>query len=273
MRYGFHVSISGKLGLEGAAQEAALLGLSAIQIFAKSPRNWKLRGLKPGELEGFRARRENLGGLPTVIHSSYLVNLGAGDELWDKSVFSLADDLAKGQALGVEYVVAHPGSSDLLRAREGALKARELAKLGRKGPKLLLENTAGGGELLGNRLETLAEIIEGTPLGVCFDTCHAFAAGYPIHQDPKGVLDQLEEVIGLRNVPVIHLNDSAADFDSRIDHHAGLLEGQIGEGLRTFITDGRLQNKVAIMEARRSTMEDAHNLRVLREWLEDTDSR
>ena len=273
MRYGFHVSISGKLGFEGAAQEAELLGLTAIQIFAKSPRNWKLRLLKPGELEGFRARRDNLGGPPTAIHASYLVNLGATGDLWDKSVFSLADDLAKGQALGVQYVVAHPGSGDLERAREGALKARELANLGKNGIKLLLENTAGGGERLGNRLESLAELIEGTPLGVCFDTCHAFAAGCPVHTDPEGVLNELDEIIGLENVPVIHLNDSLGGFGSGIDHHAGLLEGEIGEGLRGFITDERLRNKVAIMETRRSTGEDAHNLRVLREWLEDADSR
>lgn len=273
MHYGFHVSISGQQGLAGAVIEAELLGLSAIQIFAKSPRSWKLRGLKPGELEGFRARRENLGGLPTVIHASYLVNLGAGGDLWDKSVFSLADDLAKAQALGAEYVVVHPGSGDWQRAREGALKARELAKVGKNGPKLLLENTAGGGEKLGNRLETLLELIEGTPLGLCFDTCHAFAAGYPVHQDPQGVIGQLDAIIGLANLPVIHLNDSVGEFGSGVDHHAGLLEGEIGVGLRTFITDERLHDKVVILETRRSTSEDAHNLRVLREWLEDADSR
>jgi len=273
MHYGFHVSISGQQGLAGAVIEAELLGLSAIQIFAKSPRSWKLRGLKPGELEGFRARRENLGGLPTVIHASYLVNLGAGGDLWDKSVFSLADDLAKAQALGAEYVVVHPGSGDWQRAREGALKARELAKVGKNGPKLLLENTAGGGEKLGNRLETLLKLIEGTPLGLCFDTCHAFAAGYPVHQDPQGVIGQLDTIIGLANLPVIHLNDSVGEFGSGVDHHAGLLEGEIGVGLRTFITDERLHDKVVILETRRSTSEDAHNLRVLREWLEDADSR
>lgn len=268
MRYGFHVSISGKLGFEGAPREAELLGLSAIQIFAKGPRAWKLRSIKPGELEGFRARKENLGGLPTVIHSSYLVNLGAEGELWDKSVFSLADDLAKAQSLGAEYVVVHPGSGDPERAREGALQARTLAKLGRRGPKLLLENTPGGGELLGNRLEDLRDLIEGTPLGVCFDTCHAFAAGYPLHQDPRGVLGELEATFGLERVPVIHLNDSKEGFKSHLDHHAGLLLGQIGQGLREFITDPRLGAKVTIMETPRSTTEDAHNLRVLREWLE-----
>lgn len=268
MRYGFHVSISGKLGLEGAAQEAERLGLSAIQIFAKSPRSWKLRPIKPGELEGFRARRENLGGLPTVIHASYLINLGAEGELWERSVFSLADDLAKAQALGAEYVVVHPGSAHPEQARKGALRARELAKLGKKGPQLLLENTAGGKGLLGNTLEALRDLVEDTPLGVCFDTCHAFAAGYPLHQTPQKVLDDLEKTLGLERVPVVHLNDSKGAFESRVDQHAGLLLGQIGLGLRGFITDPRLSRKVAIMETPRSAGEDAHNLRVLREWLE-----
>ena len=263
MKYGFHMSIAGKLGIAGAAEEAQLLGLSAIQIFAKSPRSWKTRGLKAGEVEGFRARRENLGGLPAVIHASYLVNLAAEGELGEKSVFSLADDLAKAQVLGVEYVVVHPGSGPAEKARAAALKALELAGISKAGPRLLLENTAGGGEKLGARLCTLAEMIEGTRLGVCFDTCHAFAAGYRLEE----ALEELEQSVGLERVPVIHLNDSVGERGSQIDHHANLLEGQIGPELQRFTLDPRLRDKVFIMETPRGTREDAHNLRVLREWL------
>lgn len=266
MKYGFHLSIAGKLGVAGAVEEAGLLGLSAIQIFAKSPRSWKTRNLKAGEVEGFRALRENLGGLPTVIHASYLVNLAADGELWEKSVFSLADDLAKAQMLGIEYVVVHPGSGPGERARAGVLKARELAGLGKNGPWLLLENTAGGGEKLGASLHSLAELIEGTPLGVCFDTCHAFAAGYKL----EDALDELEQTIGLQRVPVVHLNDSVGERGSQIDHHANLLEGQIGAELEQFVLDPRLKDKVLIMETPRGTREDAHNLRVLRGWLGST---
>jgi len=263
LKYGFHASIAGKLGVAGAAEEAMLLGLSAIQIFAKSPRSWKTRNLRAGEVEGFRARKENLGDLPSVIHASYLVNLAAEGELWDKSVFSLADDLVKAQMLGIEYVVVHPGSGPAEKARAATLKARELAGLGTNGPKLLLENTAGGGEKLGASLHTLAELIENTPLGVCFDTCHAFSAGYAL----EDALDELEQTIGLSRVPVIHLNDSVGERGSQIDHHANLLEGQIGEELKDFVLDLRLRDHVFIMETPRGTDEDAHNLRVLREWL------
>jgi deoxyribonuclease IV len=264
IRYGFHLSISGKLGIEGAVLEAELLGLSAIQIFAKSPRAWKTRSLKAGEVEGFRARRENLGGLPAVIHASYLVNLASADEdLRNKSVFSLADDLSKAQQLGIEYVCVHPGSGEAERCLEGALKARELADVNRNGPKLLLENTAGGGEKLGSSLETLAQLIQGTPLGVCLDTCHAFAAGYTI----TDLVDTLEATVGLANVPVIHLNDSAEEFGSELDRHANLLEGFIGESLRDFVLDKRLKDKLFILETQRGTREDAHNLRMIREWV------
>ncbi len=264
MKYGFHLSIAGKLGIAGALEEARSLGLSALQIFAKSPRSWKTRSLRPGEVEGFRSRKENLGGLPGVIHASYLVNLAAEGDLWEKSVFSLADDLAKAQALGLEYVVVHPGSGSPKRARDGALRARELAGLGRNGPWLLLENTAGGGEKLGARLSTLAELVEGTPLGVCFDTCHAFAAGYTLGE----ALEELEKTVGLERVPVIHLNDSVGQRGSQLDHHANLLEGQMGEELKNLLLDPRLKDKVFILETPRGPREDAHNLWVLRSWLE-----
>lgn len=263
MKCGFHMSIAGKLGIAGAAEEAFLLGLSAIQIFAKSPRSWKTRSLQAGEVEGFRVRRENLGSLPAVIHASYLVNLAAEGELWHKSVFSLADDLSKARMLGIEYVVVHPGSGPAERARAATHQALKLAGLGKNGPRLLLENTAGGGEKLGASLQTLAELVEDSPLEVCFDTCHAFAAGYTLEE----ALDVLEQSIGLDRVPLIHLNDSVGKRGSQLDHHANLLEGQLGEELKDFVLDARLQDKVFIMETPRGAREDAHNLRVLRQWL------
>ncbi|MDW8481224.1 MAG: deoxyribonuclease IV [Meiothermus sp.] len=265
MKYGLHLSIAGKRGIAGAAEEAELLGLSALQIFAKSPRSWKTRPLRPGEVEGFRARQENLGGLPTVIHASYLVNLAAEGELGERSVFSLADDLAKAQALGASYVVVHPGSGELTRARSNALRALSFAGLEphRRGPRLLIENTAGGGEKLGALMEELAELVADTPFGVCLDTCHAFAAGY----DPLRALDELERYVGLERLGVVHLNDSVGDRGSHVDHHANLLEGKMGSKLKEVFLKPRLREKIFILETPRSPQEDAHNLRVLRGWL------
>ncbi|WP_135256301.1 endonuclease IV [Thermus caldilimi] len=265
-RYGFHLSIAGKKGVAGAVEEAQALGLSAFQIFAKSPRSWKSRALSPAEVEAFRALKEMAGELPGVIHASYLVNLGAEGELWEKSVVSLADDLEKARLLGLEYVVVHPGSGSPERVKEGLLKALRLAGV-RDKPKLLVENTAGGGEKVGARFEELAWLIEGTPLGVCLDTCHAYAAGYDVKEAPEAVLSELDRAVGLERVPVIHLNDSVGGLGSRIDHHAHLLQGQIGEGLKGVLLDPRLTGKVFILETPRSPEEDAWNLKVLRGWL------
>jgi len=269
VRYGFHLSIAGKKGVAGAVEEALRLGLSAFQIFAKSPRGWKTRALSPAEIEAFRALRETAGELPGVIHASYLVNLGAEGELWEKSVMSLADDLEKARLLGLEYVVVHPGSGSPERVREGALKALRLAGV-RERPRLLLENTAGGGEKVGARFEELAWLIADTPMGVCLDTCHAFAAGYDVRGAPSQVLDALDRAVGLERVPVVHLNDSLGGLGSRIDHHAHLRQGQIGEGLKGVLLDPRLRGRVFILETPRSPEEDAWNLRVLRGWLEET---
>ena len=262
MYYGFHNSISGKRGYAAALDAAAAMGTTAAQLFAKSPRSWKTRNLKPGEAEAFRDALAIGPVRRTAIHASYLVNLGASGELWEKSVFSLADDLYKAALLGVDYVVVHPGSGDPERVRAGALKALALAPAGSK---LLLENVAGGGRKVGSRLEELAGVIEGTALGVCFDTCHAFAAGYPIHQDAAGVISELDEVIGLERVPLFHLNDSQGAFASAVDHHANLGQGAIGAALAEFVRDPRLADKTFIMETPKEY--DAMNLRTLRSWL------
>ncbi|AEV16572.1 endonuclease 4 [Thermus sp. CCB_US3_UF1] len=266
MRYGFHLSIAGKKGVAGVVEEALALGLTAFQIFAKSPRSWRTRHLSPAEVEAFRALRDMAGELPGVIHASYLVNLGAEGELWEKSVMSLADDLEKARLLGLEYVVVHPGSGAPERVKEGLSKALRLSGV-RERPTLLVENTAGGGEKVGARFEELAWLLQDTPLGVCLDTCHAYAAGYDVAGDPQGVLAELDRVVGLERVPVIHLNDSVGGLGSRVDHHAHLRQGRIGEGLKAILLDPRLREKVFILETPRSPEEDAWNLGVLREWL------
>ncbi len=107
-------------------------------------------------------------------------------------------------------------------------------------------------------------------MGVCLDTCHAFAAGYDVRGAPSQVLNALDRAVGLERVPVVHLNDSLGGLGSRIDHHAHLRQGQIGEGLKGVLLDPRLRGRVFILETPRSPEEDAWNLRVLRGWLEET---
>jgi len=262
MYYGFHNSIAGKRGYAAALDRAEELNTTATQLFAKSPRSWRTRNLRPGEAEAFRDALAIGHVRRTAIHSSYLVNLGAEGDLWEKSVFSLADDLEKAALLGVDYVVVHPGSGDPRRVREGALKALSLAP---PGPRLLMENVAGKGRKVGRRFEELAALIEGTPMGVAFDTCHAFAAGYPLHDDPAGVLDELDRIVGLERVPLVHLNDSAGALASGVDQHANLGEGRIGAGLAEIVRDARLADKVFIMETPAES--DVYNLQSFRRWL------
>ncbi|WP_456414083.1 deoxyribonuclease IV [Oceanithermus profundus] len=261
MHYGFHNSISGRRGYAAALDRAEELGTTAAQLFAKSPRSWRTRSLRPGEAEAFRDALAIGHVRRTAIHASYLVNLGAEGELWEKSVFSLADDLEKAALLGVDYVIVHPGSGPPERVREGALKALALAPAG---PWLLLENVAGRGRKVGRRFEELAALIEGTPMGVTFDTCHAFAAGYPLHEDPAGVLDELDRTVGLERVPLVHLNDSVGALASGVDHHANLGEGQIGAALAEIVRDVRLADKTFIMETPKEA--DGYNLQTFRRW-------
>lgn len=261
MDYGLHISISGKQGFAGAALRAGELGVTAMQIFVKSPRAWKLKSMKDAEAERFREARTLSGIDICVIHASYLVNLGAMGELWEKSVFSLADDLAKARMLSAEYVVVHPGSGDPERIKEGVLKALSLSP---SNATLLMENIAGSGHRVGQCFEKLAILIEGTPFGVCLDTAHAFSAGYPLHENPEKTLDELDQVVGLVRVPVIHFNDTRGEFASGVDHHANLGEGRISGGLERLLQDPRLAEKTFIMETPGGY--DALNLRIFRRW-------
>ncbi len=258
MIYGFHFSIAGPKGFLRALEEAQALGVKAVQIFAKSPRQWRKKALSPSEAERFRAVRESLAIEAVVIHASYLVNLGAKGELFEKSVFSLADDLEKARMLGADMVVVHPGSGSVENIRKGLFLAQRLAP---SQAQLLVENTAGGGKRQGASLEALAEILDGTPFGLALDTAHAHLAGYPI----EGLIDAVARRVGLDRLKLIHLNDTPHPLGSHRDVHASLGQGAIGEALATLVRDPRLANIPMISEVPPSTFEE--NLRTLKRWL------
>jgi deoxyribonuclease-4 len=261
MDMGFHVSIAGRKGFLKAIEEADRFNLTAIQAFAKSPRSWKLRELGSEETENFRQAYAKSPIRTSAIHSSYLVNLGATGELWHKSVQSLTDDLCKAQLLGIDYVVLHPGSQDRHQIKKGILQA---IKQSRSKTKILVENAAGGENRFGRKLEDLAWLTENTPVGICIDTCHAFAAGYSLHKDPVGFIDQLDSLIGLDKIPLFHFNDSKGGFASRLDQHASLLEGNIHTALKHFMKYPRLQDKAFIIEVPSEKFE--HNLTIFHDW-------
>ena len=229
---GCHLSI-GK-GFPAVLDEAERLGINAVQIFSHSARSWRMKPLDPDEAEAFRARWKGSHVRYFVIHTSYLLNLASPDPaLWEKSLASLREEVRRAGELGIPDVVTHLGSHKgagmergISRVVEALLRLQDSPEWGRfPDVRLMLELTAGAGDTVGKRFEELAEIIEraggSERLGICFDTCHAFASGYEL-RTPEGLEDtltELDEKIGLKRLWLVHLNDSVHPFDSHKDRH------------------------------------------------------
>ena len=235
---GAHASISG--GTPLAIDRAEALAASACQIFVKSPNQWRAKGIAPGEAEAFRSRQAESPVRKVVAHAAYLINLAAVDSaVRERSVAALVDELQRCRQLALRGLVLHPGAhmgagETTGLARIARCLDRVLSRLPTDAPPVLLENTAGQGTVLGYRLEHLADIIDrsahGERIGICIDTCHAFAAGYAI-DDPEGLqafLERIESLFGLDRLGAMHLNDSRFPFDSRRDRHANIGQGEIG---------------------------------------------
>ena len=240
---------------------ATSLGCTAAQVFVKNAAQWRWRELEEEEVAAFRAAHAGSAVGPLVAHASYLINLCSADPvILARSREALADELARCARLGVSGLVLHPGAH--LGAGEEAGVERVAASLDTVlaelpgGPvRVLLENTAGQGSCMGHRLEHLAAIrdrvAEPARVGICLDTCHAFAAGYALHE-PAGyeeMFAEIEERIGLAALGCMHLNDSLRPFGSRRDRHAHIGEGEIGLGaFARLLQDPRLAAVPMIIE-------------------------
>ena len=273
MRIGIHVSISG--GLAKAIERANIRGCETIQIFARTPRAWKAKPWDPGDVESFREGRRNSDIRPVVIHTCYLINLATPKpDLKEKSIGALAEDLRRADMGGMEYVVTHPGSSSGIeggigRVRECCVEAMDRTKTKAQ---LLIENVAGGGNTLGGSFKELQEMVEGRGTGILLDTCHAFAAGYPIHLEMGKVMDEFDDIIGIEKLKALHLNDSFGELGSHVDRHQHIGEGHIGlDGFRNILADPRVQALPGILETpQRSTndpADDLKNISTIREIL------
>jgi deoxyribonuclease-4 len=259
---GAHVSVAG--GLVTSIERATALGCTAAQVFVKNASQWRGRELAEEEAAAFRAARAGSCVGPLVAHASYLINLCTTDPaLLARSREALADELARCARLGIDGLVLHPGAH--LGAGEEAgidLVARSLDAVLAALPepsqgttRVLLENTAGQGSCLGYRLEHLAAIRArvASPhrVGVCLDTCHAFAAGYAIHQRQgyEEFVAEIEERLGLPAVGCFHLNDSVRPFGSRRDRHAHIGDGEIGlAAFARLLHDPRLRAIPMVLE-------------------------
>jgi deoxyribonuclease-4 len=259
VRIGIHTSTSG--ALENAAKKAVELGANCFQIFSASPRMWRASPPEAESVKRMKELRERHDLNPLVIHDSYLINLASIDPvIREKSVAAFRAEIERAIAIGAEFLVAHPGSykgqsveagiasfvSGLIESAHG-LKSRKLT--------LLFENTAGAGAAIGSRFEQLAEIRRSAKvdfrIGFCIDTCHSLAAGYDVATAAglRRTVGEIEKVLGLENVPVIHVNDSKGELGSKRDRHENIGEGFIGlEGFRRILNHPKLAQKAFILE-------------------------
>lgn len=256
-RVGAHISISG--GVEKAVERQERIGGNCGQIFAGSPRTWKVSEYEDKDGEKFSDLRDEKEQNPYVIHSTYLVNLATPkDDLFEKSLNCLQSELDAAATLGVEYVVFHPGAHTGSGRETGIERIAEgIDELDiPENVILLLENTAGKGTTLGRSFGELRSIIEKAEtedekLGICMDTCHAHAAGYDL-SDKEGFEDMIQEIredIGLEVLKVIHLNDSKDAKGSEKDNHEHIGEGEIGEkGFRNVLNAPEFEDKPMILE-------------------------
>ncbi|MCS7179307.1 MAG: deoxyribonuclease IV [Anaerolineae bacterium] len=285
MRLGAHESIAG--GLHRAFEDARAVGCDAVQLFVKSNRAWAVKPLTEEEIRLFKAKAAETGIGPAVGHASYLLNPAAPDEdLWRRSRDTLIVELERCEALDIPYLVLHPGSHMGAGEEEGLRRvARALGEVhaATRGfrARILLETTAGQGTNLGYRFEQLAWLIENTlegdRLGVCLDTCHAFAAGYELRtrEGYEETLDALDRIIGLSRLLVIHLNDSKNRLGSRVDRHEHIGQGVLGlETFRMVVNDPRFADLPGLLETPKSEdlHEDRENLAVLRSLIQRSGS-
>ncbi len=262
--FGSHLSIAG--GLVNALTAAEDLALDTVQIFTKNQRQWAVKPLADDAREEWLAKQDELGwNGRTVAHDSYLINLASPkDDLYKKSISMMTEEFNRATALGVSFLVSHPGAHTGSGLDAGLERIADAYKAifsdtDDSDLVLCLENTAGGGSTIGRTFEELADLRamildRGVPaerVGFCIDTCHALAGGYDVttRASAEGVLDELDRVCGLENVRVLHLNDSKGALDSRVDRHEHIGEGEVGlEGFAAVVNRPELASVPKIME-------------------------
>ena len=275
---GAHMSIAGGHAL--AIDRATAFEMTACQIFTKNANQWNAKPIAAEAAEGFQARLADSDIAFVVAHDSYLINLGTPDDaLWEKSKNAFADELARCDQLGVRCLVTHPGAHMGTGVDAGIARVAEaLNSLFDAAPDqdvtVLLETTAGQGTTLGRTFEELAGIldkVENTArVAVCFDTCHAFAAGYDLRDAETygATMQAFDDTIGLERLRVFHLNDSKKGLGARVDRHAHIGEGELGaEAFRLLLTDPRFRDHPGILETPKDDDEegDRRNMTTLRQ--------
>ena len=275
---GCHVSIAGSIDL--AVGRALERGCDTFQIFSRNPRGWRAKSLDPAVVDAFREAVRTSGIGPVVDHMPYLPNPASPDDaIYEKSVAGLTEELERCDILGIPYLVTHLGhhrgaGSDAGEERIIAAINRALAdEEGEGDVMLLLENTAGKKNSMGAEIAELARIREGVDarerIGFCFDTCHAFAAGYDLRTADAvdAVFGEFEDLVGLEHLRVIHLNDSKGELGGGLDRHEHIGLGAIGEvGFRHILRHPTIRSLPLICETPvDERRDDAGNIAKVRE--------
>jgi len=276
---GAHMSIAG--GYYKAVEAAAALGMDTVQLFTKNNNQWRAKPLTDEDVRLFRDTLKSAGIRKPCAHNSYLINLASPNgELWQKSLEAMVVEVERAEALGLDGVVMHPGSFvESSEAAGLALIAKAIDEIHHRlrgvRTQLWLETTAGQGTNLGHRFEHLATILQSVReperLGVCVDSCHIFAAGYPLQtpEEYRETMATFDRIIGRKRIRAWHLNDSKKPLGSRVDRHEHIGEGCLGlDPFRHILNDPAFAETPMYLETEKGERDgldlDAINLRVLR---------
>lgn len=273
VKIGAHVSSSKSIDL--IFDRGKEIGAETVQFFLTSPRSWHRKNRTDEEIEAFYQKRKSTGISPVVVHASYLYNLASDDpKLRKKSIDGVIEDLMQCDLLNVDYYVIHPGKAKGLSERkaiENIKKSLEeiFLKVDTK-TVFLLETLAGQKGEIGKTVEELAELLSVLPegkSGICVDTCHIYSAGYKINTTDgfENFKQEIDHLIGLEKVKLVHCNDSKTPFNSKKDRHEHIGEGSIGlEGFRLFLNDEIFGQLPYIIETPKTDNYDVINIGRLR---------
>lgn len=275
MLFGVHVSIAG--GIENAPENAAETGCDVFQMFSRSP-----RGGQPMytavSFPKFKANMKKFKQKECYIHTPYYINLAsANNRIRYGSISAIHAELDVGSKINARHVMTHLGSAKDFPQKE-AMKLvidgiNKIFENYHGTTELLLEISAGSGQIIGDTFEELGEVlkkIKNKNVGVCFDTCHAFASGYDLRTKKSidATLADFDKHIGLDKLKLLHLNDSMVDFNSKKDRHADIGKGKLGEeAIKLIINHPKLKNLNAILETPGEDPDYKTSLKLLRSWL------
>ncbi len=276
MLLGVHVSTEGKI--YEAVERAHQLGCNTMQIFARNPQRWRDNFLGQTDIAAFNQKQESFKIKPLFIHISYLINLASPNpRLYEASIEAYIEDILEAGLLKADYIVTHMGSHKETSEAAGIKRLIEALNIIIEKTKncpvgILLENTSGSGSWLGYKFSHQKEIIDGLKhkerVGLCFDTAHAYLAGYDIStkEGLANTLGQIDELVGIGLIKLIHLNDARGELDSRHDRHDHIGKGSIGlEGIKRIVNHPKLRNLPFILETpKKSEQDDMMNLNTVR---------